>query len=277
MELGDWSQPGYDDAAWQAAQPLPAPTGEVVAQMIEPIRVTETIKPIAVTEPQPGVFIFDMGQNMVGWCRLKVSGPAGTRVMLRHAETLKPDGTLYLANIRGAKVTDVYTLKGQGTEVWEPRFTYHGFRFVEVSGFPGTPTLDAIEGRVVHDDVRPTGQFECSNPLVNQIYKNVVWGVQGNYRSIPTDCPQRDERQGWLGDRSEESKGESYLFDVAALYGKWLEDIEDSQQPNGSVPDVAPAHWPIYTDNVTWPSSFVLIPNMLLPPVCRQRSHRPAL
>ena len=124
---------------------------------------------------------------------------------MRHAETLKPDGTLYLANLRGAKVTDTYILKGKGTEVWEPRFTYHGFRYVEVQGFPGKPSLAALEGRVVHDDLKSAGEFTCSNPLLNQIYRNIFWGVRGNYRSIPTDCPQRDERQGWLGDRSEES------------------------------------------------------------------------
>ena len=262
-QRGGWSRPGFDDANWQPAQVVAAPAGVVAAQMIEPIRVTGTLKPVAMTEPKPGVYIFDLGQNMVGWCRLQVSGPAGTQVSLRHAETLKPDGTLYLDNLRGALVTDIYTLKGHGTEVWEPRFTYHGFRYVEVTGYPGKPGLDSIEGRVVNDDLPTAGEFECSNPLLNRIYRAVVWGVRGNYRSIPTDCPQRDERQGWLGDRSEESKGETYLFDNAALYAKWLQDIADAQRPNGSVPDVAPAYWPIYSDNVTWPSSAVIIPEML--------------
>ena len=141
------AKPASTTPNWQAAELVDVPEGAVAAQMIEPIRVVETIKPVKITEPKPGVFIFDMGQNMVGWCRLKVSGPAGTKVKLRHAETLNPDGTLYLANIRGAKVTDIYTLKGDGTEIWEPRFTYHGFRFVEVTGFPGKPTLDTLEGR----------------------------------------------------------------------------------------------------------------------------------
>src|SRR5262249_7582481 len=159
----------------------------------------------SVSEPKPGVYVFDMGQNMVGWCRLLVSGPEGTKVSLRHAETLNPDGTLYLANIRSAQVTDTYTLKGHGREVWEPRFVYHGFRYVEVKGLPRKPTLSSLDGRVVHDDLESAGEFVCSNPLLNRIYANVVWGVSGNYRSIPTDCPQRDERQGWLGDRSEES------------------------------------------------------------------------
>jgi alpha-L-rhamnosidase len=263
-EFAGWSETDFDDAKWRAVEMVAAPEGTISAQMIEPIRVVETIKPVKITEPQPGVFVVDMGQNMVGWCRLKVSGPAGTKITLRHAETTNADGTLYLANIRGAKVTDVYTLKGEGTETWEPRFTYHGFRFVEITGFPGKPTVDTLEGRVVHDDLDVVGQFACSNELINQIYTNVFWGTRGNYRSLPTDCPQRDERQGWLGDRSEESKGESYIFDIAALYSKWLQDMEDSQRPSGSVPDVCPAHWPIYSDNVTWPSTTVIVPHMLL-------------
>jgi alpha-L-rhamnosidase len=263
-ELDGWDEAGYDDSNWRGVQIVSPPGEKIAAQMIHPIRVTQTLKPRSVAETQPGVFIYDMGQNMVGWCRLTVRGPAGAMVKLRHAETLQPDGTLYMANLRGAKVTDTYVLKGQGTETWEPRFTYHGFRFVEVTGVPGKLAIESLEGRVVHDDVESAGDFECSNPLVNQIYRNIVWGVKGNYRSVPTDCPQRDERQGWLGDRSEESKGESYMFDIAALYSKWLQDVEDSQKENGSVPDVCPAHWPYYRDNVTWPSTTVMAPNMLL-------------
>ena len=248
---------------WDNARAVSAPLGQLAAQMIEPIRVTQKLKPVGLTEPKPGTFIFDLGQNMVGWCQLKVRGPAGTTVQLRHAETTNSDGTLYMANLRGAQVTDRYILKGQGTEVWQPRFTYHGFRFVEVTGFPGKPNLEAIEGQVVHDDLPAIGQFSCSNELINRIYRNIVWGTRGNYRSIPTDCPQRDERQGWLGDRSEECKGEAYLFNIAPLYGKWRQDIADAQKPNGSIPDVAPAYWPIYSDNVTWPSSAIITPSAL--------------
>jgi len=162
-ELGDWSKAGFSDIKWQPVQLVSAPSDNICAQMIEPIRVTEKIKPIAITEPKPGVFIFDMGQNMVGWCQLKVSGKAGDTVQLRHAETTNSDGSLYMANLRGARVTDSYTLKGQGTEIWQPRFTYHGFRYVEVTGFPGKPTLDALEGQVVHDDLPVAGEFACSN------------------------------------------------------------------------------------------------------------------
>jgi alpha-L-rhamnosidase len=199
----------------------------------------------------------------VGWCRLHVRGPRGTEVQLRHAETLNPDGTLYTANLRGARATDTYILKGGGPEVWEPRFTYHGFRYVEVRGFPGRPTLASLEGRVVNDDLPVAGSFACSDDLLNQIYLNVVWGTRGNYRSIPTDCPQRDERQGWLGDRSEECRGESYLFDISSLYAKWMQDICDAQRESGSLPDVAPTSWPIYSDNVTWPSTLIIAPGVL--------------
>jgi alpha-L-rhamnosidase len=262
-EREGWSRPGFNDAGWQPAQVVESPAGVFAAQMIEPIRVTETLKPVKITQPEPGRYIFDMGQNMVGWCRLTVAGPASTQVSLRHAERLRPDGTLYLDNLRSAKAEDTYTLRGKGREVYEPRFTYHGFRFVEVRGFPGKPTLASLEGRVVHDDLELQADFVSSNSLLNQIYQNVIWGTRGNYRSIPTDCPQRDERQGWLGDRSSESRGETYLFDVAAFYAKWMDDIADSRNSNGSVSDVSPDYWQFYFDNVTWPASFLIIPGHL--------------
>lgn len=258
-EMEGWSRPGFNDSGWQQAKLVGAPSGVLSAQMIAPIRIMRTLKPVKMTQPKPNQYIFDMGQNMVGWCRLTVSGPRGTKVTLRHAETLRRDGTLYMNNLRSARATDVYTLKGQGTEVYEPRFVYHGFRYVELTGFPGEPSLASLEGRVVHDALPEHAQFATSEPLINRIYKNVLWGTRGNYRSIPTDCPQRDERQGWLGDRSAESRGETYLFDVAAFYAKWVGDIDDSQIPKGSVSDVCPAYWPFYSDNVTWPASFFIV------------------
>ncbi len=166
---------------------------------------------------------------------------------------------LYMDNLRSAEATDTYILKGGGQEVYEPRFTYHGFRYVEVRGFPGKPTLASLEGREVHDDLERASEFATSNPMLNQIYKAVLWGTKDNYRSIPTDCPQRDERQGWLGDRSEESLGETYLFDDAAFYAKWVRDIHDAQDADGRVSDVSPAYWPFYNDNVTWPASFIMV------------------
>jgi alpha-L-rhamnosidase len=262
-EMAGWNRLGFPATGWQQAQVVEPPTGALSAQPIAPIRVTETLKPVTVHEVRPGIYIFDMGQNMVGWCRLSVAGPRGAKVTLRHAERLRPNGLLYTDNLRSAEVTDTYILKGNGTEIYEPRFTYHGFRYVEVKGFPGKPTLAALEGREVHDDVDHVSEFATSNPLLNQIYKAVLWGTKDNYRSIPTDCPQRDERQGWLGDRSEESLGETYMFDLAAFYGKWVQDMGDAQDAEGRISDVSPAYWPFYFDNVTWPSSFIMVTDHL--------------
>jgi alpha-L-rhamnosidase len=262
-ELAGWSRAGFDDSKWEAAQTVGAPAGLLSAQMAEPLRVTETLKPLSVKQLKPGVYIYDMGQNLVGWCRLRVNGPKGTQVTLRHAETLDPDGSLYIDNLRSAKATDVYTLKGGGPEVWEPRFTYHGFRYVEVTGFPGEPLAAALEGRVVHDDMDRAGEFTSSSDMLNKIHHNMFWGIRGNYRSIPTDCPQRDERQGWLGDRGQVSRSESYMFDVAAFYSKWMTDLEDSQRPSGSIPDVSPNYWPLYNDDLTWPGTIIFVHGML--------------
>jgi len=252
MELTGWSENGYDDSGWMEAEPVDPSSPEISSQMIEPMRITETLKPLSVSSPEEGVYIFDMGQNMVGWTRLSVQAEEGTVIRQRFAETLKEDGTLYLDNIRGARVTDTYITKGEGIETFEPRFVFHGFRYVELTGYPGTPDLSVLEGKVIHDDLESTGYFECSDPLINRIYKNAIWGLRGNYRSIPTDCPQRDERQGWLGDRAAGSRGESYMFDIRNLYNKWLIDIFDAQKENGSISDVNPAYWPFYGDNVTW-------------------------
>ena len=262
MELPGWSQAGFDDSEWGRVQLVQPGAPFLSAQIGEPMRVLETLKPVAMTNPKPGVYIYDLGQNMAGWCRLKVSGPAGTVVKLRHGEELNPDGSLYTANMRSAKAEDIYTLKGQEIETYEPRFTHHGFRFVEVTGFPGKPELDAIEGKVVHDALPKVGEFATSNPLINQIYHNIYWGVRDNYRSMPTDMP-RDERQGWMGDRQEVSKGETYLFNIAPLYAQWLTDINDAQRADGSVPDVCPAFWPLYQDGVVWASTYTIVPDML--------------
>jgi alpha-L-rhamnosidase len=262
-EMPGWDQPGFDDGKWLQAELMEAPGGRLEAQLNRNIKVMEVIKPVGVKQLKPGVHILDMGQNMVGWVSLKVKGKAGDQVKLRFAEVLKPDGSLYLDNIRGAKVTDLYTLKGDGTESWEPSFVYHGFRFVEITGYPGEPSVNDFEGKVVYDEVEVTGQFETSHPVINQVYKNAYWGIRGNYRGMPTDCPQRDERMGWLGDRAVGSHGESFIFNINNLYAKWLDDIEQSQKETGSIPDVAPNYWSVYSDNMTWPGAYVIIANML--------------
>jgi len=263
MELKDWSKTGFDDASWMNAELVEKPCEKLVAQPIEPIKITEEIAPMGVKQIKSGTYIFDMGQNMVGWCELLVKGKKGDKVTLRFAERLNPDGSLYLDNIRTAEVTDTYILKGEGDEKWEPRFTYHGFRYVEMIGYPGVPTLSSIKGKVVHDALDISGSFTCSNPIINSVYKNAFWGISGNYRSMPTDCPQRDERQGWLGDRSAECTGESYIFDISKLYNKWVTDMNDAQNDSGSIPDVAPSYWPFYSDNTTWPGTFLFASDML--------------
>jgi alpha-L-rhamnosidase len=260
-EMPGWNKSGYDDSKWLKAEIVADPSEKLSAQMIEPIKIMQTMKPKSVEEIKPGVYIFDMGQNMVGWVSLKVKAEKGTQIEMRFAETLKQDGELYTANLRSAKQTDIYITKGGGLEKWEPRFTYHGFRYVELTGYLGKPDLNTIEGKVVYNDIRTIGNFSSSNVILNENYKNAYWGIRGNYRSIPTDCPQRDERMGWLGDRSMNSYGESFIFNNNSLYSKWMTDIADAQKDNGSIPDVAPSYWQVYSDNMTWPSSIIIIPD----------------
>ena len=263
MEMPGWNTTGFDDNKWLQAELVQAPGGKLEAQRNLNMKIMETIHPVAIKQPKPGMYILDMGQNMVGWVSMKVKGKAGDQVKLRFAEVLQDDGTLYLANLRSALVTDLYTLKGVGTELFEPSFTYHGFRYVEITGYPGTPTLNDFEGKVLYDEMEVTGQFETSDKTINQIYQNVCWGLKGNYRGMPTDCPQRDERMGWLGDRAVGAYGESFIFRHNNLYAKWLDDIAQAQLENGSIPDLAPNYWSMYSDNMTWPGTFVIIANML--------------
>jgi alpha-L-rhamnosidase len=262
-ELTGWNKTGYDDSQWQRAELVNAPGGQLEAQLNRNIKVMETIHPISIQQLKDDIYILDMGQNMVGRLSLKVKGKAGDKVKLRFAENLQEDGSLYMANLRGAKVTDIYTLKGEKVESWEPAFVYHGFRYVEISGFPGTPTINDFEGKVMYDEMETIGSFETSDSTLNQLHKNAYWGIRGNYRGMPTDCPQRDERQGWLGDRAVGSHGESFIFNNYSLYSKWLDDIEQAQREDGSIPDVAPKGWSVYSDNMTWPGAYVIIANML--------------
>jgi len=204
-----------------------------------------------------------MGQNFAGLLQIKVQGKRGQKIQLRFAESLKTDGEIFTANLRDAKVTDIYTLKGIGTETWQPSFVYHGFRYVEITGFPGTPTINDFEGKLIYDALETTGSFTTSNSVINSIYKNAWWGIASNYKGMPVDCPQRNERQPWLGDRVVGAMGESYLFDNAKLYAKWMDDIQQSQTEEGSIPDVAPAFWNYYSDDVTWPAAFITISNNL--------------
>jgi alpha-L-rhamnosidase len=262
-EMKGWNTTNFDDKSWVNARYVQEPGGFFEAQMTPNMKIMGEVKPISIKATTKGTYILDMGQNMVGWLQLKVKGKSGDQVMMKFAESLQKDGSLYIANLRDAKTTDIYTLKGEGEEIWEPRFIFHGFRFVEISGFPTKPTLDNFVGKVVYDDIKTTGTFESSDATMNQIFKNAYWGIRGNYKGMPIDCPQRNERQPWLGDRTTGAYGESFLFDNQTLYAKWLDDIKYSQTQDGGLPDVAPAFWRYYGDNVTWPGTYITVADML--------------
>ncbi|HOQ04635.1 MAG TPA: glycoside hydrolase family 78 protein [Anaerohalosphaeraceae bacterium] len=240
FELTGWEQPDYDDRGWSPVRLVEPPAVPLVAQPSEPVRIAGMLRPVSVHESRPGTWIFNLGQNIAGWVRLKVRGPAGTRITLRHGERLNPDGTLYTENLRRAKATDVYILSGRGEEIWQPRFTFHGFQYVELSGLSGRPAEDAITGCVVHSNLEQTGRFDCSHPLVSRLWQNALWSQKGNFISVPTDCPQRDERLGWTGDAQIFSHTASYNMDTAAFFTKWMRDIADAQTPEGIFPDTAP-------------------------------------
>lgn len=262
-ELSGWNKTGFNDAAWLKAEMVKAPGGKLTAQLNENMKVMERLKPVSIKQLSPTKYILDMGQNMAGWVKMNVRGKRGEKVTLRFAESLQPNGEMYMANLRDAKVTDIYTLKGEGKETWSPTFVYHGFRYVEITNYPGVPTIDDFVGEVVYDNLQTIGSLETSNAIVNQIHKNAYWGIRSNYKGMPVDCPQRNERQPWLGDRTMGAYGESFLFDNSKLYAKWLDDIRDSQTPEGSIPDVAPSFWFYYKDNMTWPGAYLTVADML--------------
>jgi len=239
VDMRDWDRPGFNDNAWTAPKLYTVSGPAIVAQNCEPIRVAMEKTPVSIAQPRTGVYIFDMGQNMVGWCRLKVKGAAGTAVTLRHGEMLNTDGTLYTANLRTADQRDVFIMNGVDS-VFEPHFTYHGFRYVEVTGLTAAPGIDLITGRVFHSDMPLTGSFSCSDTLLNRIFSNTLWGQRGNHQSIPTDCPQRDERMGWMGDAQIFAQTAVFNMGMGAFYTKWLQDIRDDQSTAGAFQDFVP-------------------------------------
>ena len=240
LEKTGWAQPGYDDGQWLAVRPAEQDKALLVAPTAPPVHRIQSLKPIAMLTTPGGDLVFDMGQNMVGWVRLRMEGPSGTRVTLRHAEVLDRDGNFYTDNLRTALQTTTYILKGGGEETYEPRFTFQGFRYVAVKGYPGQPTLDDLTGVVVHSDMPPTGHFESSHALINQLQHNIVWGQKGNFVDVPTDCPQRDERLGWTGDAQVFAPTACFNMDVAGFFTKWLRDVAADQTDEGSIPFVVP-------------------------------------
>ncbi len=237
---------------WLSAREVPPPAAPLVAQRSEPVRIVEELTPHAMREIAPGTFIFDLAQNIAGFVRLRIRDlPSGTRLALRHAERLNPDGTLYTANLRRARATDVYVVRGGNEEIFQPHFTFHGFQYVELTARDASgkchllndtfrPDLTTVTGLALQSATPPAGEFECSHPDVNRLWRNAVWSQRDNFLSVPTDCPQRDERLGWMGDAQVFLRTASYNADVAAFFTKWMIDVEDAQTPDGVFPDTAP-------------------------------------
>ena len=274
MDLGKWTTSGYSDYRWQRAQSAYPPEGMLIPQPNPNICIQDTVMPCALFRKGDN-WILDMGQNMVGYLEMSAIGlREGDTVTLRFAETLNPDSSLFIANLRTAEATDrviggpdnVHSKMEKykdAVTTWHPSFVYHGFRYVEITGLRTEPRLRDFQGLVFYDQMATTGTFETSNEILNAVHRNAFWGIRSNYRSMPTDCPQRDERMGWTGDRTTGNYGESYIFGNQRLYSKWLTDIEDSQWANGSLSDVCPAYWRRYTDNMTWPGAFITVADML--------------
>jgi len=271
-ELDGWGRIDYDDSSWEDPDVRPGYNGLLSATLEPPIRMTQTLKPISVRKTDYGTYIYDMGQNMVGWTEVTVRGQAGTKLTLSHAEMLNPDGSLYLDNLRVAVQMNHYILKGGDEERYEPRFTFHGFRYVELIGYPGEADLNTIVGKVIHSDTPKSGSLRTSDEMVNKLISNITWGQRGNFLSVPTDCPQRDERLGWTGDAQIFARTASYNMDVSQFFTKFYQDMLDCQQPSGAFTDVAPdAGWIRHKmwntrlnwyapDNSGWGDAGVVIP-----------------
>jgi alpha-L-rhamnosidase len=241
QDLPGWDCARFDDSSWQGVTPVVFNTSILAAQRGEPVKAIEKIRPVAIFKTPKGETVIDFGQNMTGWIRLKARGERGTEITLRHGEVLDQQGNFYDKNLRMAKATDRFILAGTGTdEVFEPRFTFHGFRYALVEGYTGELTADRVSCVVIHSDIKRTGDFSCSNDLVNRLYKNIVWSQRGNFLDVPTDCPQRDERMGWTGDIQVFAETACLNMDSAAFLARWLRDLRFDQKKSGAVPMVIP-------------------------------------
>ena len=263
MELGDWTRAGYNDGAWLPARRSSLPDGTLRPSLSPAMRVMRSLPPVSLT-PCGDAWILDFGQNLAGWVRMRLQDVRpGQTVRLRFAETLNPDGTLYTENLRHAQSADTYICSGrEAGEWWHPIFTTHGFRYVEVSGLR-EPRAEDFVAELIYDNIESIGTFACSNEVLNAVWRNAWWGIASNYKGMPIDCPQRDERMPWLGDRVAGALGESFLFDTHALYAKWTRDIREAQREDGAIPDVAPAFWNYYSDNMTWPAALPMSCDLL--------------
>ena len=235
-----WDLPGYDDSGWSGVKTASFPFSLLVATCNEPIRAHETFAPVKILTTPKGEKVIDFGQNLVGWVRIKVKGNAGDKIRISHAEVLDKDGNFYTANLRSARAQDVYVLKGGAEESFEPRFTFHGFRYIRIEGYPGEISADHFTAVALYSDMEKTGDFSCSNALINQLQHNIQWGQRGNFLDVPTDCPQRDERLGWTGDAQVFSRTAAFNMGVESFFTKWLKDVAADQSPSGAVPFVIP-------------------------------------
>lgn len=265
LEEKGWTESGFDDSAWEHAARMNAPGGSLLPQPCPGRRTQLSVKPQSIRQTGEGRYLVDMGQNMVGQLRVKLRGRAGQPVVIRHAEILDPvhKDSLYTANLRSARSTNTYIPAEDGTFCYQPSLVYQGFRYVEISGVTKAPSQGDVVGEVQYDLMKERATFECDNELLNQLFHNAQWGIRGNYQGMPMDCPQRDERLGWTGDRVTGCFGENILFDNSALYYKWLHDIEDTQLDGGHVSDICPVHLKLYSQNVTWQAAFVYATYML--------------
>ncbi len=259
-EIPGWASAGFDDSNWQNVVILDHSKKILIAPQGAVVKAIEELKPVGLLYTPNGETVFDMGQNMVGWVKLRVQGKEGEIVTLKFAEVLDKEGNFYTDNLRSAKATDQYILKGDGEEVFEPHFTFHGFRYVKIEGLSAQPSLDQITGVVIHSDMKPTGSFSCSDPMINQLQHNIQWGQKGNFLDVPTDCPQRDERLGWTGDAQVFSMTAAYNFDVAPFYTKWLGDVAADQLPDGKVPHVIPDVLKGAGGSTAWADASVIVP-----------------
>lgn len=257
--IDDWCAPTLDDHDWTPVQTREE-TRTLECTKDQPVRELMELPTRQLGEPQPGRWTFDLGQNMVGVVRLNIDEPAGTVITIRHGEMLNPDGTIYTENLRGAAATDTYICRGGGEEQWQPKFTYHGFRYVEITGLTRKPTTETITGIVLGTDLPQTGTFQCSDPDLNQLQSNIVWGLRGNYVSIPTDCPQRDERMGWMADTQVFAPTAAFNADVAPFMSKWMLDVDDAQRADGAYADVAPVTKGLSFGTPAWADAGTIVP-----------------
>jgi alpha-L-rhamnosidase len=267
LEQPGWDCPGFDQSRWTQAQAVKAPTGRLVAQSVEPIKVTRRLRPVRMLRSGPDSVIFDLGQYISGRTELRVRGSRGHKVLLRHAGRVNFDtGSLDMRNAlwwppHRVTQTESYILKGNGLEVWHPRFTVHGFRYVELVGYPGEPTLEAVEGHVTNSAIEPTGDFECSNDLLNRIHRNIRWTFQGSFQGYPQDAADRAERVGWLGDPGFVAEDFLLSFQSARFWQKWLADLQDAQKSDGALPCVCPPYWHefAYSDWPCWEVTYAIL------------------